>query len=197
MNYTEQLERLLKLNNGMLVTKDITEAGISKQLLGSYVKKGYIERVAHGVYLSKDAFEDEMYVLQVKSKRAVFSHETALFMHGLTDRDPLNYTITLPSGYNASRIKETGTGVFFVKKELLELGLEEGETIFGRKIRIYNKERTVCDLVRSRKSIDIAILNDGIKRYLALKDKNISILMKYAKELKVDKNLRKYLEVLL
>lgn len=197
MKYLKQLEELLKERNGMLLTKDIIEAGISKQLLGIYVKNGQIDRVAHGVYLSKDALEDEMYVLQARSNKAVFSHETALFVHDLSDRDPLNYTITLPSGYNAARFKENGTEVFFIKNELLDLGLEIGKTIFDREVRIYNKERTICDLIRSRNSMDIAIINDGIKRYLATKDKDISKLMKYAEKLRVDKILRNYLEVLL
>ena len=64
MDYLERLDELLEQKDGLLLTKDIVEAGISKQLLGKYVKKGYIERVAQGIYLSKEAFEDEMYVLQ-------------------------------------------------------------------------------------------------------------------------------------
>ena len=136
MDLYNQFEKLFKENDGLMLTKDIVDAGFSRQLLGKYVKKGYIERVAYGVYLSKDAFEDEMYVLQVRSNRLVFSHETALFIHDLTDRDPLAYMVTLPSGYNASKFKENGTEVYFIKAELLELGVEEGKTVFGRKIRV-------------------------------------------------------------
>lgn len=197
MEYLEKLEYLLEQKDGLLLTSDVVEAGISKQLLGTYVKKGIIERVSHGVYLSKEAFEDEMYVLQARSQRAVFSHETALYIHDLTDRDPLSYSLTLPSGYNASKFKEDGTTVYFVKEDKLDLGVENGKTIFGRSIRIYDKERTICDLIRSRNRMDVAILNEGIKRYLAVKDKDLSKLMKYAKELRVDKTMRHYLEVLL
>ena len=157
----------------MLLTKDIIEAGISKQLLSKYVKKGYIERVAQGVYLSKDAFEDEMYVLQARSKKAIFSHETALYLHDLTDRDPLQYTVTLPSGYNASNFKNDGIYVYFIKNDLLNLGVEYGKTPFGRNIRVYNKERTICDIVRNRNGNDSAIFNEGIRRYLSEKETDI------------------------
>lgn len=197
MNYQEKLKELFKEKNGMLLTKDITEAGISKQLLSTYVKKGYIERVGHGVYLSNDALEDEMYTLQARSKLAVFSHETALFQHNLTDRDPLNYTITLPSGYNATKFKENGIAVYYVKRELLDLGMVVGKTVFSREVRMYDKERTICDVIRSRNNMDISIVNDSIKRYTALKDKDISKLLRYAKAFKIDKVLRFYLEVLL
>lgn len=197
MDYRECLNTLLEKNDGLLLTKDIVEAGISKQLLGKYVKKGYIERVARGIYLSKKTFEDEMYVLQTRSEKAVFSHETALYLHDLTDRDPLQYVITLPSGYNATKFKGEGVDVYFIKGELLNMGVEDGKTIFGRNIRVYNKERTICDILRSRNGIDPAIINDGIKRYLSDKGKNIPMLMKYAKQFRVEKILRQYLEVLL
>lgn len=197
MGYQEKLEELLKKKNGMLLTKDIVEAGISKQLLTTYVRQGYIERVGHGIYLSTDALEDEMYALQVRSSLAVFSHETALFHHDLSDRDPLNYTITFPTGYNASKFKESGIEVYYVKRELLELGLIVGKTVFGREVRIYDKERAICDVIRSRNTMDVSIVNDSIKKYIALKDKDILKLLKYAKAFKIDKVLRPYLEVLL
>lgn len=91
-----------------------------------------------------------MYVLQARSGKAVFSHETALYLHDLTDRDPLQYTLTLPSGYNATKFKNKGVYVHFIKSDLLNLGVGDGKTPFGRTIRVYNKERTICDIVRNR-----------------------------------------------
>ena len=197
MDYHKLLETLLREKEGMLLTKDIIEAGISKQLLSKYVKKGYIERVSQGVYLSKDAFEDEMYVLQARSKKAIFSHETALYLHDLTDRDPLQYTVTLPSGYNASNFKNDGIYVYFIKNDLLNLGVEYGKTPFGRNIRVYNKERTICDIVRNRNVIDSAIINEGIRRYLSEKEKDIPKLLQYAEKFRVEKIIRQYVEVLI
>ncbi|WP_347352518.1 type IV toxin-antitoxin system AbiEi family antitoxin domain-containing protein [Acetoanaerobium noterae] len=197
MDYHKLLETLLLEKEGMLLTKDIIEAGISKQLLSKYVKKGYIERVAQGVYLSKDAFEDEMYVLQARSKKAIFSHETALYLHDLTDRDPLQYTVTLPSGYNASNFKNDGIYVYFIKNDLLNLGVEYGKTPFGRNIRVYNKERTICDIVRNRNVINSAIINEGIRRYLSKKEKDIPKLLQYAEKFRVEKIIRQYVEVLI
>lgn len=197
MEYLKCLEELLDKNEGILLTKEILEAGISKQLLSKYVKKGYVERVAQGVYLSKDALEDEMYVLQARSKKAVFSHETALYLHELTDRDPLQYTITLPSGYNATRFKDNGAYVYFIKDELLDLGVEDKKTPFGRTIRVYNKERTICDIVRSRNTISPSVVNEAIRRYLSEKENNIPKLMQYAQKFRVEKIIKQYVEVLL
>lgn len=197
MNYHELMDSIIKKNSGLILTKDVVEAGISKTLLSKYVANGDLERVAHGVYLSGDAFEDDMYVLQARSNKAIFSHETALYIHDLTDRDPLEWVVTLPSGYNATRLKEDGIKVYFIKRSLHTLGVEEAKTIHGRSIRIYNKERTICDMIRNRSSMDIAILNEGMKRYIQSRQRNIPLLVDYANQLQIESILRKYLEVLL
>jgi predicted transcriptional regulator of viral defense system len=197
MDYRKSLEVLLDEHDGLLMTKDIVESGISKQLLSKYVKNGYIVRAAQGVYLSTDAFEDDLYVLQARSQKAVFSHETALYLHDLTDRDPLQYTVTLPSRYNATKFKDKGVYVYFIKSDLLNLGVEDGKTPFGRTIRIYNKERTICDIVRNRNVIDSDILNEAIRRYFSSTEKNLHKLMQYAKTFRVERIIRQYAEVLL
>lgn len=197
MNYHELLDSIIKKNSGLILTKDVVEAGISKTLLSKYVANGYLERVAHGVYLSRDAFEDDMYVLQARSNKAIFSHETALYIHDLTDRDPLKWGVTLPPGYNATRLKEDGIKVYFIKRSLHTLGVEEAKTIHGRSIRIYNKERTICDMIRNRSSMDIAIFNVGIKRYIQSRQRNMPLFVDYANQLQIESVLRQYLEVLL
>ncbi len=197
MDYERRLIDIIKENNGIILTKSIVEAGIPRQYLSNFVREGLLERITHGVYISPNTFEDEMYILQSINKRAIFSHETSLYLHGLTDRDPINLSVTVPSGYNASKLKQDGVDVYFIKKELHDLGIMKSKTLYDRPIYIYNKERTICDIVRSRSNIDIAILNEGIKRYIEDKEKNIPLLMRYAKQLNIQNILRRYMEVLL
>ena len=197
MNSTKKLNELVIIKKGIVLIKDVVEVGIPKQFLSNFVKDGKFVRIAHGVYSLQDAFNDEIYIIQARSSRVIFSHDTALFLHDLTDRDPTELVVTLPSGYNATSLKESGIKVYFIKKELYELGIEESKTVYGRQIIIYNKERTICDIVRSRNNIDVSILNEGLKRYVASKNKNIPLLIRYSKEFKVENIIRKYLEVLL
>jgi predicted transcriptional regulator of viral defense system len=151
------------------------------------VREGKLERVSRGTYVTPDTFEDEMYTIQIKRQKVIFSHETSLFLHELTDRDPLELSVTIPYGYNGSSLRESGIKVYTVKKSLHLLGVMEVETLFGRTIKAYNKERTICDIARNRNNMDIAILNEAIRRYLESKNKNISLLLRYAKELGVQK----------
>ncbi|NLL19736.1 MAG: abortive phage infection protein [Thermoanaerobacteraceae bacterium] len=197
MDYQKTLERLIEDKNGLILTKEAVAAGVPRQYLNILVRENKLERIAHGVYLAPDAFDDELYRLQAKNQRAIFSHETALYLHDLTDRDPLEWSVTVPYGYNATHLRDEGVKVYTVKKDLYQLGVTELETIYGRHIKVYNKERTICDVIRNRNKMDIAILNEAIRRYLATKDKNIPLLLRYAEKLGILNTTRNYVEILL
>ena len=197
MNYIEKLNALINEHNGIILTKHVTEAGIPRTYITQLVKNDVLERLERGVYIKKGSFDDEMYRLQEKYTSVVFSHDTALFLHDLTDRDPIQYSVTVPAGYNSRNIQAIGVKVYSIKKEFYELGLTSGKTIFGRKIKCYNLERTICDIIRSRNGLDIAIVADAIKRYSKRRDKNLPQLMRYAESFRVTKILRSYMKVLL
>lgn len=197
LNYDNKLSKLIRVNDGIVTSKEVDLNGIPREYLSRFVKAGLLERVERGIYLTPDAFDDEMYRLQVKYKNVVFSHENALFFHDLTDRDPLEWVVTVKAGYNTKKLRENGVIVYSVKKELHTLGIIETKTNYGHVIKIYDMERTICDIVRSRNKMDIAILSDAIKRYASRKDKNIPKLLRNAEIFKVQNILRKYLEVLL
>lgn len=197
MNYIEQLNELIKKNKGILLTSDVTAAGIPRVYLAQLVNSGKLERIARGIYATKDALIDSMHLLQVKYPSVIFSHTTALFLHELTDRDPLQYEVTVPTGYNATNIKNSGVKVYFIKKKYYALGKTRAQTSFGRTINTYNMERTICDILRNRNEIDVAIVSDALKRYVKQKNKNLHQLMEYAENLRVAKILRNYMEVLL
>lgn len=197
MNYIEKLKKVIEESDGLIFTKDIVTEGIPKIYLSQLVKKGELERIAQGVYLTPDTMADKMYYLQRRKPAIVFSHDTALFLHELSDRDPLTYSVTVPIGYNTKNIKGEGIIVFSIKKELYKIGLTTLTTPFGKNVAAYDMERTVCDIIRSRNKMDISILTDALKRYVKRKDKNIPKLMDYAEIFKVTKLLRNYMEVLL
>lgn len=138
-----------------------------------------------------------MYAAQQRRPKIIYSHETALFLHDLTDRDPIGYSVTVPTGYSAVRLREDGFTVYTIKRELHEVGVSEMETMFGHTVRVYGLERTICDCLRNRNKMDIAVLTDAIKCYVKRKDKNLNTLMKMAETFRVVKPLRSYMEVLL
>lgn len=197
MTQFEQLDLLMEECQGTIQTSQVLKNGISKPTFYSYVKERGLEQVSHGVYVSPDTWIDAIYLLHLRCGQAIFSHETALFFHDLTDREPLKYSITVKTGYNPSRLREDGFQVYTVKQDLHDLGITTMQTPFGHSVPVYDMERTICDLLRSRRNIDIQVFQDALKQYVKRKDKNLRMLMKYTSKFHVEKILRPYLEVLL
>ena len=192
-----ELQAILAQNDGTVTTAQANEAGVSNERLRLLVKAGELERVSFGAYILPDEFVDKMYVAQLRRPKIIYSHETALFLLDLTDRDPINYSVTVPTGYNTTRLREDGFTVFNIKRELHDVGTTQLPTMFGHTVVTYGLERTICDCLRSRNQIDIAIITDAVKRYAARKDKNLNTLMRMAETFHVTKPLRSYMEVLL
>lgn len=197
MSKFEMLDELLQNNNGYLKTSEATRAGISRTYLSEYVRSRGLERIAHGLYISKDAWEDGMYVIQIRYPLAVFSHETALYLMNLAEREPTKYSVTLKAGANTTGLTKQGVKVYKVKCELFGEGIMEVNSPAGHLIRVYNPERTICDLVRNRRNTEIQDLQSALRGYVRSEEKNIPLLMRYAKSFSVEKTIRGYMEVLL
>ncbi|MDR5659952.1 type IV toxin-antitoxin system AbiEi family antitoxin domain-containing protein [Serpentinicella sp. ANB-PHB4] len=197
MSVTEKLKALIEKYDGVITTKLAEENSIHREYLRGLVRDGDLERVAHGIYITPEVWEDQMMIIQLRKNKMIYSHETALYLHDLTDRDPVQYVVTVPHGYNPTRLKEEGLNVHTVKRELFELGVCYKETTFGNKVKAYDMERTICDILRDRNNQDPSIVSDAIKRYLSSKDKDLNQIMKYARLLRVENVLRPYFEVML
>ena len=101
MSQFQQLDQLMERQDGMLRTGEALAAGISKPVFYQFVRSRGLEQAAHGIYLSKDAWVDAMYLLHLRCPQAIFSHETALFFHDLTDREPMAYSVTVKTGVSS------------------------------------------------------------------------------------------------
>ncbi|MDR2572396.1 MAG: type IV toxin-antitoxin system AbiEi family antitoxin domain-containing protein [Oscillospiraceae bacterium] len=197
MALPDKLQSVLSQSGGTVTTAQANKVGVSNERLRLLVKAGDLERVAFGVYISPDEFEDKMYAAQLRKPKIIYSHETALFLHDLTDRDPVNYTVTVPTGYNTARLRNDSFTVFTIKREFHEVGTVKLSTMFRNEVVCYGLERTICDCLRSRNQMDIAVVTDAMKRFARRKDKNLNTLMQIAETFKVAKPLRSYMEVLL
>ena len=197
MGKFEVLDCLLEKNNGFLKSSEAVAAGISRPYFREYVRSRGLERVAHGLYMSQDAWEDGTYVIQTRYPQAVFSHETALYLLNLAEREPFRYSITLKAGTNASGLTSQGVNVYKIKESLFYEGPAEASSPAGHSLRVYNPERTICDLIRSRRKMEIQDIQSAFREYVRRADKNIPLLLRYANALSVEKTVRQYLQVLL
>lgn len=194
MKQLEKINKFLDNNNGIILTSDLTKINVSRQYLGIIKNKGVIERVSRGIYIQKDKIEDEFYLLQNRFKKGIYSHNTALYFLELTDRTPYKLDMTFNYKY---RLKNDKIIAHYVKDEFYEIGKIKIKSPKGFEINIYNKERTICDIIKSRNKMDSQIVIDAIKMYAKDKNKNLILLSKYAKIFRVEKILKQYMEVLI
>lgn len=187
----------LSKNSNLVTTSQVLELGFSKQTLNKYVKAGLLERIRQGVYIVPDAVHDDMYTLMLRSESIIFSHESALFLHGLSNRTPFMHAITMPSNKAVPGSIKDECICFYVKPTWHKIGLTEKTTTFGNVVRCYDVERTICDFLRTRNRCDEETVISAVKNYAAYDKKNLNRLSVYAENFKVANELRRYLEVLL
>ena len=194
---TVKAKEILKLSqSGTVTTKQITAAGLHRGVLKKLVENGDLYRFDRGIYICNNSWEDELYLLQHKYGRGIYSHDTALYLLGYSDRTPVKYIMTFPKGYNAPSLKKENIDIKRVVPENYSFGIISLTSPCGNPIRVYNLERTLCDILRGRGS-DIQIIAPAMKRYAASKGKDIHKLIKYADQLHVKSKVLRYMEVLL
>ena len=194
---TEKISDAFRENHDILTTAQLTHLGMTKTTIGRLVKGGELIRCGHGMYALPDTIEDDMFLLMQHSRHFVLSHDSALFLNGLSERTPFIHSVTLPSNASAPPAVKGHCIRYYIKPELYPLGLTEKMTTFGNPVRCYNAERTICDLLRSRSRIDNEIVITALKNYAAGSCKDLLLLGQYADSFHVSSLLRRYMEVLL
>lgn len=190
------IEKILAEGKGILKTADVISAGITKNDFYRYVREAGLEKAAHGIYLAPTAWADEMYLLQVQIPKAIYSHETALYLHDLAEMEPVPLTVTVPSKYNSRMLIEKGVNIVYVKNEWYPMGISNAATPGGHQVAVYDMERTVCDILRKKEKMDAYTFNHALREYMKRRDKDLSRLMRYAKMMHLENKLREVMGVL-
>jgi predicted transcriptional regulator of viral defense system len=192
------LKKLAEKSGGVLTTKQICEVGYSRTTLARLVENGTLVHIRHGYYSFSDHLSDEYVLLQSRSSRSIFSHGTALFFWGMSDRVPHVLDLTVPQGANVEKIRRDNSDVRFhyVASDLLDLGKTKTHSPQGGMVVLYDKERCICDLIRARSKTDMQLYTQAIKLYFA-QGGNARKLLKYGKQFGIEDKIRTYMEVLL
>ena len=193
----EKIREILDRQHGVVLSSDLAEHGIPRTYLAIMERNGEIEKVSRGVYRTASTIEDELFTFQARYRSSIFSHETALFLHDLTDRTPIQFSVTVPVGYHSTSLAESGHKVFYVRRKLFAIGVTQVRSLHGNDLRATNLERTIVDLLRSRNQVDVQLINDAMKRYVSRSDRDIDRLYRYAQQFRVENRLRETIEVLL
>ncbi|MBO5323981.1 MAG: type IV toxin-antitoxin system AbiEi family antitoxin domain-containing protein [Oscillospiraceae bacterium] len=191
------IQTVAKKNNGYIRTSQVEDLGISRPMIKKYLDMGLLEQVCKGLYALAEEIADEYALIQARSSKAVFSYGTALYLWGLSDRTPHFYDITLPRGTNSTKLKRDNPNLrcHYVQQEIYEMGITETQSPQGAVVKLYDRERCICDLIRYKDQVDMQLYSQAIKDYFKSKP-NPRKLLKYGKVFGIDDKIRMYMEVL-
>ncbi|MBC3804267.1 hypothetical protein GH808_07450 [Acetobacterium fimetarium] len=192
-------ESIMLLNNDKTIytRQELLDSGISDTLIRILIHDGILVRLQQGLYTSQKIEIDTEYILQLQYSKCIISHESALYHLGYSERIPEKIAITVPQHFGTSRLNNKNLKIRYCTPELIFYGITEMESIYGNTIKIYNLERTICDVIRHYKSIDIEIANKAIQKYYTNNKKKLSVLMLYAKKMGVADKIQSRLEILI
>ena len=192
----DKILKIMKKNNEMTTPAQLEKKGISRVYLSRMEEEGIIERIDRGIYVTKDFKYDEYYLFQFKYPKAIFSYNTALYFYEMTERTPIKMDVTVYREYNPHRFKDL-VNVYKISKELYNLGVTEKKSPQGMKVKTYNLERTVCDIIKDKDSLDIEIRNKAIKKAIKSKEFNASKMFEYAKKMNIYDKVKNYMEAII
>ena len=191
MTKKEKIEKFIEKYNGYLITSLVCNEDISKTYVAQYIKEHGMEKVSRGVYITDDVWPDELFVLQQRNGAIIYSGETALYLHGLTDREYSSVCVTVPQRYNASHLKgnDFDVSVKYAAPDLYKIGICEIASSSGNLVKVYDK-------IMNRNKYEVQVFQTAIKEYMSSKDKKLSQLIVYADIMGIRDEVMKYVEVL-
>ena len=192
----EKFLKIINNNNGVITTKEAEKKGILRVFLKKMTDEGIIKRIAHGIYATDKFMYDDYYIFELKHSNIIFSHNTALYLHNMTERTPNKMDITTKRNKNLSSYKDT-INLFRINDNILELGKCKVKTIYGNTVTTYNLERTVCDMIRIKSTTDIELTNKSIRKCIKNKNFDANKMFIYAKKMKIFDKVKNYIEAVI
>ena len=179
-----------------LSTEQLMCQGVPFSRIDRWHSDGSIKKIDRGVYGLSNVKKDDFALIQYRYDRCIFSGITALSLHGLSDHISESYHITLPQGYNPSSLKDCPWELSITRSvpKIYDLGKTEIATEQGNVITVYDKERSLCDILRGR-GMPPFIVKAAMKRYFTSYDKDPDLLRYYAEELHVSDRVSFFLEL--
>lgn len=189
---------LFKENFGYAKTEDIKSRGFHHRLLSELEENGSIYKVKHGLYaLSDNEHFNSLFESSLIIPNGIICMGSALSYYGLTTWDPIETHIAIPRGSKILVPENLPIKLFHFSGEYFKTGAIEVRLESGQTIKMYDIEKTICDIIRFRNRIGIDIMKESLNEYIKLQEINLNKLNKYADHLKIKSVLNQYLDVLL
>ena len=189
----EEIKTLAKRANGIFRTADLKKLGFTAYEIRKMLEKHFIERIKHGYYSLSETVENcsDVEIIARLFPEGVLCMYTALFYHGYSDRTPLAWDIAINKDVSKSRFKIDYPYVqpYYMEAHLLLFGITNA-TYGDTDLKIFDKDRLICECVFFENKIDRETYNKAIQGYIADPNKNVSNLLDYSKKRRILKKIK-------
>ena len=198
MKMNDKIRNIIVENNGYITGKELAEKGIPSIYLTRYINKYNLKKVARGIYAIDEWIIDPYFVFQYTYPKFIFSYNSAIYLHGLGDILPNYLEITGPINYRPFPKKKDDVFIHTdTVNKSYNLGIIEVRTPLGNIVKAYDKEKTICDLIRNKEKVELEVYVKAINIYTKSKNKDANKLMRYAKIMGIEDEVFNLMEVLL
>ncbi len=191
-----ELKKEFDKHGGIMKTSELKDVGLFSRQILKLVNEDVLIRIKRGVYEFRNSrVPDEVLIARVFPMATIYL-ESALLHYGYTDRIPSSWQVAVDKNISKAQFNIAYPPItpYYLEGKYIDIGVDYFE-INGVNIRIYDKERTICDTLRYVNKLDREVFNNAVKRYVKDKERNIKRLMDYAQILKVTTKVKTYIGV--
>lgn len=196
MKKVKNLAYRLPQQKSIITTKELVEIGYSAYFIKKMQEEGYLSKIKRGVYIIVSNSESQYSEVKAIVSKGVLCLLSAASLYNLTTFIPKNYQLAISNKSKIIVPDYPPIQLYFWSKKRYELGLLQ-KKIEGIEMNIYDKEKTVCDIIKYRNKIGLDIVKEILKNYLKESDRNLTQLNLYAKELGNEKIIATYISLLM
>lgn len=197
----QRLLEFMKDHGSYVHMKEIKKHRFSPAIVKTLWQKGILERVKAGLYRPVDiADAPDISIGFVDVSKAipdgVIGLISALHYFELTTVNPSSIYLVVPHNKRVPRIEYPPIKIFYFRERFFKIGIENIDTLYGP-VKIYNREKTICDMFRYRKKLGEDIALEALKNYVSYKYSDFHKLMEFAVICQVKTIIQPYLKTLL
>lgn len=196
----DKIVKYISDKGGFARMGELRTASFQTRDIAKLVQEGKLEKIKAGLYkLPEIKASGNINASLVEVSHAVpngvIALASALAHYELTTFVPSEIYVAIPMSAKPPRIEFPPVRFFYFPERFYKSGIEIIKISAGT-VRIYNPEKTICDMFRYRDKLGENLALEALKNYLRRKDSNIRKLSEYAVTCKVKTVVLPYIKAI-
>lgn len=192
----ERISEYVTTHDGVIRTKDFQQAGFHNLYLSELTEEGSLVRLKAGLYITAEAQTTSgFYEIQLALPTAVICLASALMHYDLTTYEPSAIHVAVPRDERVLPPEFPPIRRFSFGKTRYNLGIVNDQ-IEGHDIRVYDREKTICDAIRYRRVLGQDVINEAVRNYIKTEGRNVDRLIEYSRILRVEGPVKMHLRLM-